>query len=155
MILTKEVNIRINSQLIEFYKNKGYKFNYSELTPVLTKDLSPGSHAIVKVRCDNCSIEKEIRYGTLKNKETCAWICRSCEISNRYATGALISNFKNKKLQKELANRNKEGRVKKIKKTKLERYGDENYTNREEREKTMLKNIIKRLFQIQKRELKL
>lgn len=67
MLLTKEVEITVNSSDIGWYESKGYKipkywskkhksFLMKRGTKILvkTEDLTNGSHALVQVRCDYC-----------------------------------------------------------------------------------------------------
>lgn len=67
MLLTKEVEIAVNSSDIGWYESKGYKiprywskkhksFLMKRGTKILvkTEDLTNGSHALVQVRCDSC-----------------------------------------------------------------------------------------------------
>ena len=67
MLLTKEVEIAVNSSDIGWYESKGYKiprywskkhksFLMKRGTKILvkTEDLTNGSHALVQVRCDYC-----------------------------------------------------------------------------------------------------
>lgn len=138
MILTESVAIKINSKLIKFYENKGYKFKYGDLTTILVKDLSIGSHVMVEMQCDKCEKTHSIRYGSLKDKETYSWNCQSCISKNLCGKGLIGNSFKDSKIQTELANRNKPERLIKSQKTKEEKYGDKNYTNRTKRSKTML-----------------
>ena len=62
MILTDKVLIRMNSQHMKKYRNKGYICNKNEIIEVKVEDLLDKSTAVVKVKCDICGHEKELRY---------------------------------------------------------------------------------------------
>jgi len=61
MILTKEVNIHIKGIFIKRYKELGYIVNTKGLNTIKVKDLPKSSQVKVKVKCDTCGIEKELK----------------------------------------------------------------------------------------------
>lgn len=121
MIISKNVKIKVNSRLFEHYKSKGYTFKCLDEISVNIKDLSPGSHTMVKMCCDNCKLNKDVRYSSLNDKINYNWLCKSCIRKELLSSGVVKNNFKDKKLQKELANRNTDKRIKKSRKTKKEK----------------------------------
>jgi transposase-like protein len=62
MIITKEVKIKIVPKNFETYKNCGYDIKMGEQLILRVEDLPPNSRKIVKVECDNCGKEKEMKY---------------------------------------------------------------------------------------------
>ena len=58
MLLTKEVEITINSKTFKHYKELGYEFEHTgETIVVKVEDLSKGSHVMVDILCDYCCRE--------------------------------------------------------------------------------------------------
>lgn len=77
MILTKEVEITINSANFKHFKSLGYenlKNRNKIIVPV--EHLNKGSHSIIKVKCDFCGKEKELIY-RYYNKEK-PYACSKC-----------------------------------------------------------------------------
>lgn len=60
MLLTKEIEIKTNGAMIEFYKKLGYDAKYNKKIIVSIEHLNEGSHSIVDAQCDICkdSIKK-------------------------------------------------------------------------------------------------
>lgn len=111
MILSKEVEVVLNSANMNHFNSLGYenlKKGNKIIIPI--EHLTKGSHSIVKVKCDICGEERELvyRYYTKSLKSNGYYVCSS-----------------------------KCGQLK-IKKTKLEKYGNENYFNSEKAKKTCL-----------------
>jgi len=79
MILTEKVLIRMNAQHITKYRNKGYVCKKNEITEVKVEDLLDKSTAIVKVKCDICGQEKELKYYVYR-KNFDKYNCYSCSI---------------------------------------------------------------------------
>lgn len=101
MLLTKEVEVRVNSYIVDYYKSLGYEipmkkatestrkkykkdyvYDFSKTINVRIEDLLHGSNAEVEVLCDYCEVEimkmpycKYIEHITLVQK--CA--CKKCK----------------------------------------------------------------------------
>lgn len=81
MILNKKTKISINSSNIIHY-SKWYKdIEVFDIIEVEIDKLTKGSNAKIKVKCDNCGLEKELQYKNYnkygyKNSE---WLCRECK----------------------------------------------------------------------------
>ena len=117
MLITKELDITINTKLDRTYHKKGYynknKCDEIENIKIKIEDLVLSSSEKVRVKCDICGNEKEIRYYKyLKNIKK----------YNIYCCSQKCSSFKNKL-------------------TKKEKYDNENFNNREKAEKTCLINL--------------
>jgi hypothetical protein len=110
MIIDKEIEIKVNPNSRIYYNNIGYKCENYELLKIKTIDLPSGSNILIKIECDNCGDIKILKF-------------------NKYykSTNKLKEEYFCKKCN-----------FIKIKKTKLERYGDENYTNRDKAKETCL-----------------
>lgn len=103
-LLTKEVEVRIDSSNKQYYKNLGYeipeyydKWNNCYRTKrgttiiVDIKDLHPGSYIRVDVECDECHNKKDIMYFSYcqrrhQNEIGDKYYCKSCA-SKKYITG--------------------------------------------------------------------
>lgn len=103
MILTKEVEVKMMSRNINYYKNIGYDVVAGEKAKVKIEHLPINSHCMVGVSCDICNKVREISYSAY-NKGMKKYGFNSC-------VGC---------------------RSIKRKKSLLEKYGDENYTNNSE-----------------------
>ncbi len=136
MILTKEVEITIRSQSLEHYINLGYNVKIAEKIKIPVEHLQEKCSKLVKVKCDveTCGKEKLLPYYKYtKNTRnfTIYYACSQiCANTKREAVFMEKYNVKNPFLSKEISD--------KIKHTRQELYGDENYTNREQAKKTML-----------------
>ena len=63
LILSQTVKVRIGSINYQYYKEKGYEFKKcGDIIEVNVLDLYPGSPTKVKIICDVCGKEAEVRY---------------------------------------------------------------------------------------------
>jgi hypothetical protein len=58
MIITETVSIEIKSGNIKYFDN----VKIGDIINVKINDLNKGSKSIIRVKCDNCGIEKELMY---------------------------------------------------------------------------------------------
>jgi hypothetical protein len=122
MLITKEITIKINNRYIDFYKSKGYDVKGGTFHKIKIEDLSLSSHYLVKVKCDKCGDEKEIKYYNYitnieKNK---IYICNKCK-------GEIIKN--SNLLKYGVKSTLELDSVKeKCKKTMIEKYGVEHFS---------------------------
>lgn len=127
MILTEEINIKLNAQNIRHYIDLGYKCNPHDEICVKINDLSDGSNYKIRVKCDICGKEKELKYH---------FYLKNIKKYNYYSCSNKCSQEKVKKTNLERYGveypiQNSEI-YEKIKKTNLERYGVEHLTQLEE-----------------------
>ena len=61
MIITDEVDVKMNSKHINNYINMGYIGKVGEIIKVKVSDLPKGSHILISVMCDNCTIIKNVK----------------------------------------------------------------------------------------------
>ena len=111
MILSKEIEIKINSTSLNHYKERGYSnIKMGDSIKVKIDDLTPSTFYEIDVKCDVCGNEKKLKYYIYnKNiKKTGIYCC-----SNKCA------HIKNKM-------------------TNFEKYGDENFNNRKKCKNTCL-----------------
>jgi len=149
MILTKYVDVKISNNQIKYYKEKGYEVKGgNEIISILAIDLPTRSVSKIKAKCDVCGEETIISYSrynyNTKNSTTYYACSRKCSEQKSKNTNLEkygvenVSNsqiIKDKKVETCLKNFgveypqqskeiNKKGHV-----SKLEKYGDANYTN--------------------------
>ena len=63
MLLTKEVEVKPNGKMIQYYKDKGYNAKHNQSLIVKVEDLSPCSTVMVEVSCDYCGkIKPPMKY---------------------------------------------------------------------------------------------
>jgi very-short-patch-repair endonuclease len=121
MLISKKIKIKINTTALKHYIKKGYNVRVGDEIIVNVNDLTPSSTYKVKVKCDICGNEKELTY----NK-----YIKNIKKYNLYTCSNKCSSIKNKK-------------------TNLEKYGSENYSNREKYKKTCLEKYgVENSFQI-------
>lgn len=125
MILTREIEIKINESNYQYYDDLGYDVAIGEIIKIPIELMSKGSHYKIKCKCDGCGIEKEVifkNYVKYDNKFG-EYYCRKCSESKRKET--LRKNFgvdypiQNKKV------------LSKMKKTLINKYGVDNISKRD------------------------
>lgn len=85
MILTREIDIKINESNFSYYENLGYDISIGEWVKIPTELLSKGSHIKIKCKCDICGVEKDVifknylRYGNNWGE----YKCRKCSEHKR------------------------------------------------------------------------
>jgi len=88
MILTREINIKINEANFHYYENLGYDISIGEKITIPIELLSRGSHQKIKCKCDICGIEKDVIYKNY-SKYKIEWgqyFCRKCSEYKRKET---------------------------------------------------------------------
>jgi hypothetical protein len=125
MILTREIEIKINESNYQYYDDLGYEVAIGEIIKIPIELMSKGSHYKIKCQCDGCGIEKEVifkNYVKYDNKFG-EYYCRKCSEVKRKET--LRKNFgvdypiQNKKV------------LNKMKNTLIEKYGVDNISKRD------------------------
>lgn len=160
MLLTKEVEIKLNPNNIKYYKSLGYDGNFGNIIIVKTENLSKGSSAVVDVLCDYC--KNEILHLTYKryinslksSNKTCCKNCKGIKIkeSNLEKYGienvSQLENIKEKKKETLLKHYGVESPLQskeileKVQGTCMERYGAHcSFLNEDVRE-TFKKNLL-------------
>jgi hypothetical protein len=124
MILTKNIHLKItNHSQVKALNKLGVKVKLGEEIDLPVERLSKGSHQIVRVKCVNCGLEKEIQYNTYYRtskggkygyycgKEECRKVKRNLSNQEKYGVNNVfeLETIKTK-----------------IKDTNLELYGVEN-----------------------------
>lgn len=120
MLITKEVEVKINNTSVNHYRNLGYDVKNNDIIKIPVEHLSVGSHIKVCVKCDICDVIKNIEYKTyIKTNTYEVDVCNKNECKQ---IKIKISNQKNYGVDypaqlKEILNKSR--------KTSLERYGVE------------------------------
>ncbi len=110
MILTKEIEVVVNKNMLKYYKELGYNVKYGEKIIIQIEHLSSKSNILIHVKCDVCGKEKMLSHANYyKNNFK----------HNLYCCDNKCATIKNKK-------------------TCLEKYGDKNYNNQEKLKETCL-----------------
>ena len=130
MILTKKVEIILNGRTIQYYKSLGYK-NLKPNGKIIIdiENLPKGSYSIISVECDVCHKIKDTDYYSYN---------KNIKKYNYYTCCQKCGTEKSKKTKKEKYGDENYNNKNKNKKTCLEKYGDENYNNINKNNKTCL-----------------
>ena len=163
MILSDKIDIKISNNQIKYFKEKGYEVNGgNETMSINVSDLSNGSGARIRAKCDICGKETEVNF--------CRYIINTKNLSTYYACSRKCSEKKNKntiliKYGVENVSNSQIIKDKKVetclnnfgveypqqskdifensKNVKFEKYGDENYANCDKMLRTKRKKLIK------------
>lgn len=125
MILTREIEIKINESNYQYYDDLGYDVSIGEVIRIPIELMSKGSHYKIKCKCDGCGIEKEVIFKNYVKYDNIwgEYSCRKCSETKRKET--LRKNFgvdypiQNKKV------------LTKMKNTLIEKYGVDNISKRD------------------------
>ena len=88
MILTREINVKINEANYSYYENLGYDVTIGEMLIIPVELLSSGSHYKIKCKCDKCGIEKDVIFKNYVKYDN-NWgdyYCRKCSEYKRKKT---------------------------------------------------------------------
>jgi hypothetical protein len=135
MLGSEKVLIRVNSNHLKYYRDLGYSANNLDTIYVLPRHLPHGSHVKINISCDYCNIINYIEFRSISDKINFIYSCRSC--SSKASSLKYPSVFRNSELQRELSLRNDANSLIKRKKSRLTKYGDENYNNQSKRKGTL------------------
>jgi hypothetical protein len=152
MIITDEVDVKMNSKHINNYINMGYFGKVGEIIKVKVSDLPKGSHILISVMCDNCKIIKNVKYYSyMKSTKNSLYYCSGCsyekvKINNISKYGfehtLKLESVKNDRLSTLKSKYGIDNISKisqdKVRNTKYIKYGDKNYNNRELAKKTII-----------------
>ena len=120
MILTREIEIKINESNYQYYDDLGYDVAIGEIIKIPIELMSKGSHYKIKCKCDGCGVQKEVIFKNYVKYDN-RWgeyFCRKCSESKRKAT--LKENY-----GVEYPIQSKEIR-KRIEKTMIQKFGVDN-----------------------------
>jgi hypothetical protein len=138
MYLKEEVEITINPSNIKHYYKKYKDIKVRDIILVKIDDLSVGSHTIIVVKCDDCGLEKKIKYCSyIKNYNNGDYLCISCKRKKNNMKKYGVENVFQLESIKE-----------KSQKTCFEKYGVNNISKSEEI-KIQKKNTIKEKYGVE------
>ena len=86
LILPQTVKVRTSKRTYKYYREKGYTFKkWGDIIEVNVLDLPKKSHEMVKVICDICGKEREMRYYRVvgNNEENKPITCGSNSCRNK------------------------------------------------------------------------
>ena len=129
MITTKKLKIKITPNTRVYYNTIGYNCSNYEDVEISVLDLPKGSNLLITANCDSCGVEKILKYNKYFKNTKGHTIIFTCK---------KCSHTKTKKTKLEKYGDENYRNDAKIKQTKLEKYGDENYTNRNKSKQTCL-----------------
>ncbi|MCK9417277.1 hypothetical protein M0Q97_11575, partial [Candidatus Dojkabacteria bacterium] len=131
MIITESVNVEIKSGNIKYFDS----VKIGDIINVSINDLNKGSKSFIRVKCDNCGVEKELMYkfynsyGYSQNE----YLCKSCKMKKNNLKKYGVENIFQLDSTKE-----------KSKETCKEKYGVENISQNETIKKKKEKTSIKK-----------
>lgn len=138
MIIDQKVSVKITKDNINHYANKGFNVKLKDILEINPYQLQRGSNIKIKVKCDICQKEKELKYQSYMNNIEkynlytcceCKWIKTRKTNMKRYGVDVPLKNQTIKE---------------KLKQTNMEKYGCENVSGceiiKEKKRKTNLKN---------------
>jgi hypothetical protein len=129
MLKNTKIEIKVNPNSREYYNKMGYVCDNFDIISVNIVDLPSGSNIDISCTCDNCGVDRVVKY----NK-----YYKSTNGNTSLFLCKKCSYIKAKKTKLEKYGDENYTNREKAKKTKLEKYGDENYTNREKAKKTII-----------------
>ncbi len=129
MILTREVEIKITESNYQYYEDLGYDVSIGEILTIPTELMSKGSHYKIECKCDSCGVEKNVIFKNYVKYDNNwgEYFCRKCSESKRkktlQKTHGVDYPIQNKKI------------MTKMKKTLLSKYGVDNISKKETKQK--------------------
>jgi len=132
MLITKEIEVKITRQNINHYRKIGKNVNLKDNIMVKPEELPKNSHKILKVVCDVCGKELDMKCQTYNKRLSCLnyITCKKCSIEKIKKLNLIKYGVDNFLITDEFKNKSN--------KTKIEKYNDINYNNPEENKKTCL-----------------
>ena len=135
MYLTEEVWVTINPSNFRHYQQFYPEIKVKEQLKINVTELTKGSKVKIKVKCDECGVEKELAYKNYQKYgyEDGSYFCKKCKTRlNNLKNYGVVSTLQRKDV------------VQKIKQTNLERYGVENVSqNKEIQQRKIQTNLEK------------
>src|ERR1035437_9613013 len=122
MILEKTIKVIVNPNSRKYYNTLGYSCKNYEEIEINVIDLSKGSNIEITACCEKCNSIKPLKYNKYYKNTKGYTVIYTCN---------KCSSFKAKKTKLEKYGDENFSNVEKRKITKNVKYGDPNYTNRE------------------------
>jgi very-short-patch-repair endonuclease len=126
MLIDKEIEIYLNNRYKQYYKDNGYNTDGVKKLIIKIEDLPKVSHYNVKVKCDKCGNEKEIKYYNyiINFEKKGKYICNNCK-SETISDSNLLKYGVKSTLQLDSVKE-------KCKNTMIEKYGVDHYSKTDE-----------------------
>lgn len=158
MIMTNRVKVKINSFNFKHFSSLGFNIKKGDEIEINAEHLMRYSEVMIKVKCDICGEEKEMKnsyYSINCDRNNGLYCCSKCKTIRSIKTNLEKYGVENVSQAKEIKEKKKETNLKnwgvevifqseqlkeKFKKIKKEKYGDEYFTNREKSKQTCLEN---------------
>mgnify|MGYP003527718757 FL=1 len=85
MILTRQIEIKINESNFQYFEDLGYEISIGDKLHIPIELLSKGSHHKIECECDGCGLKKEVIYKNyIKYDNTWGeYFCRKCSEPKR------------------------------------------------------------------------
>lgn len=94
MILTKEVEVTVMYLNIKHYRELGYDVKCSDKIIVPIEHLSPQSNKMIKVKCDVCGNEREVKYQDyIKSISNCGYYACSSKCAWDKNRNTYLKNY--------------------------------------------------------------
>lgn len=129
-IVSKKLTVTVSKKTLKYYNDLKYNVKLNDIITIPIEHLSLGSNQKILVKCTNCGDLINITYNNYVNimKKGNNYICKKCNtfektVSQKYGVKNIMELDKYKI---------------KIQKTKLNKYNDKTYNNREQSKKTSI-----------------
>ena len=88
MILTRDIDIKINETNYQYYNDLGYDVTIGETIKIPIELMSKGSHYKILCKCDSCGIEKHVIFKNYIKYDNIwgQYYCRKCSEEKRKKT---------------------------------------------------------------------
>jgi hypothetical protein len=134
MILTREIDVKINESNYQYYMEFGYDVIIGEEIKIPVELMPRGSHYKIRCQCDGCGCEKDVIFKNYVkyNNKWGEYFCRKCSERKRKQT--LQKNLgvdypiQNKKI------------LRKMKSTLMKRYGVDNISKHKQIDTSTIKD---------------
>jgi hypothetical protein len=132
MIKEKTIDVPINNRNIEHFRKLNYDVEPHSILNVKIEDLSKNSHQKITAVCDKCLSEQEISYSkyNINLDRGGFYTCKKCSNEKRKITVKKLYGVEHISQTDDF--------TEKVKKTKKERHGDENFVNVEKMKQTCI-----------------
>jgi len=88
MIITKNVNIKVNGFMVQKYNEIGFNVKVNDIISLPVEKLSRYSHLHILCSCDICGEKKEITYNNYAKyiEKKSIYTCKKCNLDSREKT---------------------------------------------------------------------
>lgn len=117
MLLTKNINVRITSNMVKYYRSLGYNEKCNTIINIPIEHLPKGSNLRVDVKCDMCGKVYTLQYCDY-NKVEGELLCSKCKNAKTEKTNLIRYGCKNVFQNEEIRDKQRE--------TVIEKYGCDN-----------------------------